>query len=123
MWYRILADALVAVHLLFIVFVLFGGLFVVKWRFVSLVHMPAALWAAWVEFQGWVCPLTPLENWFRQEAGMEGYQKSFIDQYLIPVIYPAALNREWQMVLGTIVVILNVTIYSWAWHYYKRPHQ
>ena len=123
MWFRILADALVAVHLLFIIFVLFGGLLVVKWRYVSLVHIPAALWAAWVEYKGWVCPLTPLENWFRQKAGMEGYQKSFIDQYLIPVIYPAALNREWQMVLGTIVVILNVTIYSWVWHYYKRPHQ
>ncbi len=122
MWYRILADALVAVHLLFIVFVLLGGLCVVKWRYVSLVHMPAALWAAWVEFQGWVCPLTPLENWFRQKAGMEGYQKSFIDQYLIPVIYPDALNREWQVVLGTMVVILNVTIYSWAWHSYRRPH-
>lgn len=123
MWYRILADALVVVHLLFIVFVLLGGLFVVKWRYVSLVHIPAALWAAWVEYQGWVCPLTPLENWFRQQAGMGGYQKSFIDQYLVPVVYPAALNREWQMVLGTIVVILNVTIYSWVWHHNKRRHQ
>ena len=123
MWYRILADALVVVHLLFIVFVLLGGLFVIKWRYVSLVHIPAALWAAWVEFQVWVCPLTPLENWFRQKAGMEGYTKSFIDQYLVPVIYPAALNREWQMILGTIVVILNVTIYSWVWHHYKRGHQ
>ncbi len=123
MGYRLLADAVVLVHLFFIVFVLLGGLLVLRWRYMVMLHIPAVLWAAWVEYQGWICPLTPLENWFRQKAGMEGYTKSFIDQYLVPVIYPAALNREWQMVLGTIVVILNVTIYSWVTHHYKRGHQ
>lgn len=123
MYYRILADALVVVHLIFIVFVLLGGLFVVRWRYLSVVHIPAVLWAAWVEYQGWICPLTPLENWFRQKAGMGEYQRSFIDQYLVPVLYPAELNREWQMVLGTIVILLNVTIYSWVWHRRKRGNQ
>jgi len=123
MWYRILADVLVVVHLIFIAFVLLGGVFVVKWRYLSVVHIPAVLWAAWVEYQGWICPLTPLENWFRQKAGIGGYQRSFIDHYLVPVLYPAALNREWQMVLGTIVLLLNVTIYSWVWHSRKRGNQ
>ncbi len=120
MWYRILADTLVVVHLSFIAFVLVGGLFVLKWRYLSLAHIPAVLWAAWVEYQGWVCPLTPLENWFRQKAGLWEYEKSFIDYYLVPVLYPASLNREWQVVLGTIVILVNVTIYSWVWHRYKR---
>ena len=115
MWYRILADAVVVVHLVFIIFVLLGGLFVVKWRYLVFVHIPAVLWAAWVEFQGWICPLTPLENWFRQKAGLGGYQNSFVDQYLVPMVYPAGLNREWQMILGAIVIILNVTIYAWIW--------
>ena len=115
MWYRILADAVVVVHLVFIIFVLLGGVFVVKWRSLVFVHIPAVLWGAWVEFQGWICPLTPLENWFRQKAGLGGYQNGFIDQYLVPLIYPAGLNREWQMIFGALVIILNVTIYAWVW--------
>jgi hypothetical protein len=120
MYYRILADATIVVHLIFIAFVLLGGVFVVRWRFLSMVHIPAVLWAVWVEYQGWICPLTPLENWFRQQAGMGEYQRSFVDQYLVPVLYPAALNWQWQMVLGTFVLLLNVTIYSWVWHRRKR---
>ena len=123
MWYRILADGVVVVHLLFIAFVLLGGLLVLRWMYSIVLHIPAVLWAAWVEYQGWICPLTPVENWFRQKAGIGGYQKSFIDQYLVPILYPGAINREWQMVLGTIVVFLNVTIYSWIWHRCKRRHQ
>ena len=122
MGYRILADAVVVVHLVFIIFVLLGGLIAIKWRYLGLLHIPAVLWAAWVEFQGWICPLTPLENWFRQQAGMGEYPNSFIDQYLVPIIYPAGLNREWQMILGTLVIILNVTIYAWVWRRGRFPN-
>lgn len=114
-WYRILADTVVVIHLIFIVFTLLGGLLVIRWRHLVFLHIPAILWAAWVECWGWICPLTPLENWFRQKGGMNGYQKSFIDQYLVPVIYPASLNRGWQVMLGTLVIILNLTIYTWVW--------
>jgi len=114
MWYAILADALVLVHLAFIIFALFGGLLVLKWQYVICVHVPAVLWAAWVEYQGWICPLTPLENWFRQKAGMGGYQEGFIEHYLIPLLYPAGLTRGYQMVLGTIVLLLNGIIYAWV---------
>ena len=114
-WYRILADTVVVTHLIFIVFTLLGGLLVIRWRSLVFLHIPAVLWAAWVEYRGWMCPLTPLENWFRQKAGMSGYSKSFIDQYLVPVIYPDSLNRDWQIMLGTLVIILNLTIYTWVW--------
>ena len=121
MWYGILADMLVVVHLAFIIFALLGGLLVLKWRYAICVHVPAVLWAAWVEYQGWICPLTPLENWFRQKSGTKGYQEGFVEHYLVPLLYPSGLTREYQIVLGTTVILLNVIIYAWVWRH--RTHK
>jgi hypothetical protein len=109
---RIAADLLVLAHLGFIVFVVAGGLLVLKWRWLPVLHLPAALWGALVEFQGWYCPLTPLEQRFRQAAGDEGYSGGFIEHYLLPVIYPEALTRDIQGLLGIFVVVINLTVYA-----------
>ena len=114
--YRVLADALVVVHLMFVLFALLGGLLVLKWKKIIWWHVPAGLWAMWIEWQGWICPLTPLENWLRRQAGDEGYRQGFIDHYLVPVLYPIDLTREWQLVFGAMVLMLNLMIYSWVWH-------
>ena len=114
--YRVLADALVVIHLMFVLFALLGGLLVLKWKKIIWGHVPAMLWAIWIEWQGWICPLTPLENWLRRQAGDEWYQQGFIDHYLVPVLYPIGLTREWQFILGAIVFVLNLMIYSWIWH-------
>ena len=113
MFFRLAADAVVVVHLLFIVFVLFGGLLVLRWRWLLFLHVPALVWGAVVEFFHFYCPLTPLENAMRSRAGMEGYDGGFIEHYLIPLIYPAGLTPQIQLWLGGIVVLCNLLVYSW----------
>lgn len=112
MLYRILADMVVGVHALFVAFVVVGGLLALRWPWVVAVHLPAAVWGALIEFQGWVCPLTPLEKSLRAAAGEAGYQGGFIEHYLLPVLYPAGLTRGVQLVLGTLVIVVNLVIYG-----------
>jgi len=111
MVFRILADSVVVLHVAFVVFVLLGGLLVGRWPRIAWAHLPAAAWGAWVEFAGWVCPLTPLENWLRQQGGGPGYSSSFVEHYLVPLLYPASLTREFQWSLGAVVLVLNATLY------------
>lgn len=111
MVYRILADAVVLLHFLFILFAVAGGLLVLYRLYVAVFHLPAVLWGAYVEFSGTICPLTPLENHFSQLAGSDGYSSGFIDHYLVPVIYPAALTHQVQILLGLFVVAVNVLLY------------
>jgi hypothetical protein len=112
MLYRTLADLIVALHLLFIIYAVGGGI-LAFWRpWNALLHLPAAAWGVFVEFSGIVCPLTPLENRFRQMAGEAGYTGGFIEQHLIPLIYPAGLTAKTQIILGLFVVTVNLLLYS-----------
>ncbi|MGP0016603.1 DUF2784 domain-containing protein [Pseudomonas sp.] len=111
MFYRIAADGLVSFHLLFILFVLFGGLLVLKWRRLIWLHLPAATWGVAVEVFHLECPLTRWENLFRQAAEQGGYGEGFIEHYLIPLIYPAGLTPTIQLGLGALVLLLNLTVY------------
>lgn len=113
--YRLLADALLVVHLAFIVFVVLGGLLVLRWPKLAWLHLPAVLWGAGIEFAGGLCPLTPLENRLRGAAGEAGYGTSFIEHYLLPLIYPGALTRELQVGLGAAVLLINALVYAWLW--------
>ena len=108
---RVLADLVVLAHVVFIVFVLLGGLLAFRWRWVPVVHFPAVVWGATVELFGWVCPLTPLENLLRRAGGGEGYSVTFIERYLVPLVYPAELTRELQFVLGGVVIAVNAAVY------------
>ena len=119
MLYRVLADLVVLAHLAFIVFVLLGGLLALHWRWMPWAHLPAALWGALVEFFGWFCPLTPLENSLRLASGTAGYSGGFIEHYIIPIIYPAELTREVQMLLGLAVLAVNLAIYLMVWHRFR----
>jgi hypothetical protein len=111
MIFRLLADATVVLHFAFVLFVVLGGLLVLRWPRVAWVHLPAAAWGAWVEFAGWICPLTPMENWLRTRGGEAVYTVSFVDQYITPILYPSSLSRETQWMLGGIVVGVNVCVY------------
>ena len=114
MTFRILADVTLVLHLAFVAFVVGGGLLVARWPRVAWVHLPAVAWAAWVEFAGWNCPLTPLENWLRQQGGGTAYSSGFIEHYLVPVLYPSSLSRELQWALGTLVILVNAAVYLWV---------
>ena len=115
MLYQIFADLVVILHLAFVAFALFGGLFALWRRRVVWFHLPAVLWAAAVEFGGWICPLTPLEIWLRRQGGESGFSSDFIEQHVLPLLYPAGLTREVQVVLGAAVLAVNLAIYGWLW--------
>ena len=110
----LLADAVVLLHLAFVVFVVAGGLLGLRWPRALWLHAPAAVWGALIEFAGWVCPLTPLENDLRRRGGEAGYAGGFIEHYLTPVLYPAGLTANVQLVLGTLVVGVNVAVYTFV---------
>jgi hypothetical protein len=110
--YRALADAVVVVHALFVVFVVLGGLAVLRWPRLVWAHLPAAAWGALIEFAGWICPLTPLEKRLRLLAGEAAYEGGFIEHYLLPILYPPGLTRGTQVVLGLVVLAINLAVYG-----------
>jgi hypothetical protein len=115
MIFRLAADGLLLLHLVFIFFVMAGGLLAIWKPWIFWLHLPAAVWGMLIEFIGWTCPLTPLENRFRKLSGEGGYQGGFIDYYLLPLIYPESLTIKAQYVLGSLVLIVNTLIYFWLW--------
>jgi hypothetical protein len=125
--YGWLADAVLVLHLAFIVFVALGGFLVLRWPRLAWVHVPVLVWGALIEFSGGTCPLTPLEVSLRQRAGEAGYAGGFIEHYLTPVIYPGGLTRGAQIALGVLVLIVNGAVYARLWARRRaetppRPH-
>ncbi len=120
MLYRALADLVVLIHLAFIIFALLGGLLALRWRWVPWAHIPAAAWGVALELFAWLCPLTPLETWLRRTGGAHGYSGGFVEHYIIPVVYPAELTREVQILLGVGVLALNLGIYCAVWRRRRR---
>ena len=110
-WLR-LADAVVAAHALFVLFVVGGGLLALRWPRAAWVHLPCAAWGALIEFAGLICPLTPLENWLRARGGGGRYGGGFIEHYVMPVLYPPGLTRDLQIALGVGVLVLDVVVYA-----------
>lgn len=120
MAYRILADGAVVAHLLFILFVIGGGFLVFRWPRLAWVHMPAFLWGALIEMAGFVCPLTYLENDLREKATVGGYDSSFVERYILPVVYPERLfaggfPESGFFWIGVFVLALNGAIYGRLW--------
>lgn len=123
--YSLLADAVIIIHFLFILFVVAGGLLVLRWPKAAFLHLPAACWGAFIEFAGWICPLTPLENHLRRLGGEAPYTGDFVVRYLVPVIYPAGLTALTQYILGGLVISLNLLIYGYVLHrrFLRRRHR
>jgi hypothetical protein len=118
------ADLLVILHLLFILFVLLGGLLTARWPWIIFLHIPAAIWGALIEYRGWICPLTPIEQRLRQVAGEVSYDSGFVEHYILPIIYPDYLTREIQIGMGTVVIVFNLAVYAWLAYRYaqqKKP--
>lgn len=112
MVYQIAADTVVVLHLVFVLFAVLGSLLILWRRYLLWLHLPAMIWAAWIEFRGGLCPLTPLENWLRRQGGMAGYQGGFIEHYVEPLLYPPGLTRTTQLILGAAVLIINCGLYG-----------
>ena len=112
MTYRILADLVLVTHLGFVAFAIFGGLLALRWRRIAWLHLPAVAWGATVEFTGWVCPLTPLENGLREAGGIAPYSGDFIAHYITPVLYSTTLTRQDQLLYGLALLALNGVVYG-----------
>jgi hypothetical protein len=123
MVYRLLADLTALVHLAFVVFVVLGGVLVLRRRGWAWLHLPAAIWGAWIELFGWICPLTHLEKWLRRRGGEPAYATGFIEHYLHPVLYPAGLSRSFQVGLGLLVLALNLAVYARVVQRSRRARQ
>ncbi len=109
--YRLAADLVVVLHLVFILFVFLGGLTLFRWPRMIWIHVPAAVWGGLVELVGAPCPLTPLENHLRNAGSIATYSGGFIHHYIMPIVYPPGLTRETQVVLGVLVLGINFAIY------------
>jgi hypothetical protein len=118
--YAVGAGLVVLVHFSFVLFVATGALLSLKWLRAMWVHLPAVVWAAYIEFSGGICPLTPLENDFRAKAGLDYYSGDFVARYLFPVLYPEGLTRQAQMVIGLVVLAANLGLYTFVYTRRRR---
>lgn len=117
--YKLFADLTAVIHLGFVVFIILGGLLILRWKRFAWFHIPAAIWGALIEFKGWYCPLTYLEIFFLQKAGAEGYRHGFVEHYILPVVYPAEMTRDLQIGLGLFVISVNIIIYGFVIYHYR----
>ena len=113
MFFRLAADGVLLLHVAFILFAVLGAALAIRWRWIPYVHVPAAIWGVYVELSNRVCPLTYLENHFRALAGQAGYTESFLDHYVLAIVYPSGLTRDVQLVLAGIVIAVNLALYGW----------
>jgi hypothetical protein len=111
MLYQLLANAIALLHFAFILFVLGGGLLLLRWPKLVWVHVPAAVWGVVIELMGWYCPLTRVENWLLQRAGLAGYSEGFVAHYIFALIYPTGLTRAIEIAIGAFVLLVNVSVY------------
>jgi hypothetical protein len=110
--YRALADVVVVIHFCFVLFVVLGGVLVLRRPWLAWLHVPVAIWGALIEFAGWICPLTPLENHLRALGREPGYSGGFVEHYITAVLYPSGLTRGMQVAIGVFVLAVNVTVYG-----------
>ena len=110
--YELFANLTLIAHLMFILFVIFGGLLYLIFSKIIYIHLPALLWGIYVELTNSICPLTYLENWFLNKGNLTTYSNNFISNYIFPIIYPDSLTAEIQIYLGVSLIIINILIYS-----------
>ena len=110
--YELFANLTLIIHLIFILFVIFGGLLFFIFSKIIYIHFPALLWGIYIELTNSICPLTYLENWFLYQGGLTTYSNNFINNYLFPIVYPISLTTNFQIYLGVILIVINIFIYG-----------
>lgn len=121
MLFDLAATAVLLLHLAFILFAVLGAALTARWRWIPVIHLPAAIWASYIELNGGNCPLTDVENHFRHLAGKSGYAESFIEHYLLAIVYPDGLTRDIQSVLAGVVILTNIALYAWLFFRKRTP--
>ena len=118
--YELFANLTLIAHLIFILFVIFGGLLFFIFSKIFYIHLPALLWGIYIELTYSVCPLTYLENWFLNKGELATYSNGFINNYLYPIIYPEGLTNNIQIYLGITLIVINILIYGFIFKNFKR---
>lgn len=117
---RLAADAVLLLHLAFVLFAVFGGLWVLRRPRATWLHLPAMAWAIWVVAAHRECPLTTIENRFRHAAGQAGYDGGFIEHYLLPLIYPPGLTAAQQTAVAIAFAVWSLAVYALAIRRHRR---
>ena len=118
--YLIAANLTLIIHFIFIIFVVFGALLFLISKKIVFIHFPFLIWGCYVEFTNSICPLTYLENWLLQKANLTTYSESFIQNYLLPIVYPANLTKDIQTYLGITLIAINIAIYVFIFNKLKK---
>ena len=121
--YEIASNLVLIVHLIFIIFVIFGGLLFFLLIRIIIIHIPAFIWGSYVELTNSICPLTYLENFFLQKANITTYSEGFIQNYLVPIVYPANLTEDIQIYLGITLILINIFIYTFICIQLKKKYK
>jgi len=117
---KILADIVLLLHFAFVLFAVLGGISVFYRRSLAWLHLPVVLWSAVINLAGWICPLTPLENYFRAQAGQSGYEGGFIQHYIEPLVYPGGMPRNFELIAGISILVGNGLVYAVILLYWRR---
>ena len=118
--YEITANLILIIHLIFILFVVFGALLFFASKKIIFIHIPAIIWGSYIELTNSICPLTYLENWLLQKANLKTYSEGFIQNYLVPIVYPVNLNTDIQIFLGITLIVINIVIYGFIFIKLKK---
>ena len=121
--YEIASNLILLVHLIFIIFVVLGGLLFFASRKIIFIHIPALIWGIYIELTSSICPLTYLENWFLHKANLTTYSEGFIQNYLVPIVYPMSLTKDLQIYLGMTLIVVNIIIYGFIFDKLKKRFQ
>ena len=118
--YEIVANLTLIIHFAFILFVIFGALLFFASVKIIFIHVPALIWGSYIELTNSICPLTYLENWFLHKANLTTYSEGFIQNYLIPIVYPMNLTKDLQIYLGITLIVINIIIYAFIFNKLKK---
>ena len=118
--YELAADIILIIHFLFILFVIFGALLFFVAKKIVFIHIPAIIWGSYIELTHSICPLTYLENWFLHKANLTTYSEGFIQNYLVPIVYPTNLTKDIQIYLGIALILINIVIYAFIFNILKK---
>ena len=105
-----LAEGVLVLHLLFILWVIFGAVVAFRRPLLRWIHIVCLIWGILTELLPWPCPLTVLENWLEGQAGVTPYQGGFLLHYLDALVYPN-ISAALLTIGGVVVCAFNLGIY------------
>ena len=118
--YELAADLTLIIHFAFILFIIFGALLFFITTKIIFIHIPAFIWGSYIELTNSTCPLTYLENWFLHKANLTTYSEGFIQNYLVPIVYPLSLTKDLQIYIGIALIVINIVIYAFIFNKLKK---